>query len=137
MYSGKKAQHDFPKMRGGDQRPFGTFPKIHHFWRCHPSLRKKPLLVAGRRANNRRQEQLKSVAHFRFLQTFCSTKAREILCYPITMFYGFCTMRPGGNPEYGYEVCSQTKVRNPCSLVKKTKQAMPASIWLSHQMNHA
>ena len=38
MYSGKKAQHDFPKMRGGDQRPFGTFPKIHHFWRCHPSL---------------------------------------------------------------------------------------------------
>ena len=19
--------------------PFGTFPKIHHFWRCHPSLR--------------------------------------------------------------------------------------------------
>ena len=40
MYSGKKAQHDFPKMRGGgDQRPFGTFPKFHHFWRCHPSLR--------------------------------------------------------------------------------------------------
>ena len=34
----KKAQHDFPKMRGGDQRPFGTFPKIHQFWRHHPSL---------------------------------------------------------------------------------------------------
>ena len=32
MYSGKKAQHDFPKMRGGGQRPFGTFPKIHPFW---------------------------------------------------------------------------------------------------------
>ena len=38
MYSGKKAQHDFPKMRGEDQRPFGTFPKNHHFWRWHPSL---------------------------------------------------------------------------------------------------
>ena len=38
MYSGKKAQHDFPKMRGGAQRPFGTFPKIHQFWRHHPSL---------------------------------------------------------------------------------------------------
>ena len=32
MYSGKKAQHDFPKMRGGGQRPFGTFTKIHPFW---------------------------------------------------------------------------------------------------------
>ena len=39
MYSGKKAQHDFPKMRGGGQRPFGTFPKIHPFWLGHPSLR--------------------------------------------------------------------------------------------------
>ena len=38
MYSGKKAQHDFPKMRGGDQRPFGTFPKIHPFWKRRPSL---------------------------------------------------------------------------------------------------
>ena len=40
MYSGKKAQHDFPKMRGGEggQRPFGTFPKIHPFWRCGTSL---------------------------------------------------------------------------------------------------
>ena len=39
MYSGKKAQHDFPKMRGGgDQRPFGTFPKIHPFWYSRPSL---------------------------------------------------------------------------------------------------
>ena len=39
MYSGKKAQHDFPKMRGGgDQRPFGTFPKIHPFWNSRPSL---------------------------------------------------------------------------------------------------
>ena len=25
-------------MRGGDQRPFGTFPKIHPFWRCGASL---------------------------------------------------------------------------------------------------
>ena len=23
---------------GGGQRPFGTFPKIHQFWRRHPSL---------------------------------------------------------------------------------------------------
>ena len=28
----KNSQHDFPKMRGGGQRPFGTFPKIHPFW---------------------------------------------------------------------------------------------------------
>ena len=28
----KKMQHDFPKMRGGGQRQFGTFPKIHPFW---------------------------------------------------------------------------------------------------------
>ena len=39
MYSGKKAQYDFPKMRGGGgQRPFGTFPKIHPFWYSRPSL---------------------------------------------------------------------------------------------------
>ena len=43
MYSGKKAQHDFPKMRGGgDQRPFGTFPKIHPFWKSRPSLKNQP-----------------------------------------------------------------------------------------------
>ena len=36
----KKAQYDFPKMRGGGvQRPFGTFPKIHPFWKSRPSLR--------------------------------------------------------------------------------------------------
>ena len=30
----KKLQHNFPKMRGGGgQRPFGTFPKIHPFWK--------------------------------------------------------------------------------------------------------
>ena len=30
----KKLQYDFPKMRGGgDQRPFGTFPKINPFWK--------------------------------------------------------------------------------------------------------
>ena len=35
----KKLQHNFPKMRGGGQRPFGTFPKIHPFWMCKASLR--------------------------------------------------------------------------------------------------
>ena len=34
----RNPQYDFPKMRGGGQRPFGTFPKIHQFWRRHPSL---------------------------------------------------------------------------------------------------
>ena len=35
----KNLQHNFLKMRGGvDQRPFGTFPKIHQFWRCGASL---------------------------------------------------------------------------------------------------
>ena len=50
MYSGKKAQHDFPKMRGGgDQRPFGTFPKIHPFWNSRPSL---IILVKDKRTIN-------------------------------------------------------------------------------------
>ena len=39
MNFGKNPQHDFPKMRGGGQRPFGTFPKIHPFWRGDASLR--------------------------------------------------------------------------------------------------
>ena len=30
----KNLQYNFPKMRGGSQRPFGTFPKIHPFWSC-------------------------------------------------------------------------------------------------------
>ena len=34
----KNLQHDFPKMRGGGQRPFGTFPKIHPFWYVQASL---------------------------------------------------------------------------------------------------
>ena len=34
----KKWQHNFPKMRGGGQRPFGIFPKNHPIWRSHPSL---------------------------------------------------------------------------------------------------
>ena len=36
----KKLQHNLPKMRGG-QRPFGTFPKIHPFWKGSASLREK------------------------------------------------------------------------------------------------
>ena len=34
----KNPQYDFPKMRGGGQRPFGTFPKIHPFWSGDASL---------------------------------------------------------------------------------------------------
>ena len=35
----KKLQYDFPKFRGaGGQRSFGTFPKIHPFWRRSASL---------------------------------------------------------------------------------------------------
>ena len=34
----RNLQYDFPKMRGGGQRPFGIFPKIHPFWWGHPSL---------------------------------------------------------------------------------------------------
>ena len=36
-----KMQHDFPKMRGGGQRPFGTFPKAHPICCGHPSPRKE------------------------------------------------------------------------------------------------
>ena len=36
----KNLQHDSPNMRGGGQRPFGIFPKIHLLWRCHQSLTK-------------------------------------------------------------------------------------------------
>ena len=32
MNSGTNLQYDFPKMRGGGQRSFGIFPKIHPFW---------------------------------------------------------------------------------------------------------
>ena len=39
MNFGKDPQHDFPKMRGGGLRPFGTFPKIHPFWWGQASLR--------------------------------------------------------------------------------------------------
>ena len=35
----KKLQHNFPKMRGGGQRPFGTFLKSHPFWKGSASLR--------------------------------------------------------------------------------------------------
>ena len=33
----KKMQHDITKMRGGGQRPFGSFPKTHPFWYRPPS----------------------------------------------------------------------------------------------------
>ena len=39
MNFGENPQHDFPKMRGGGQQPFGTFPKIHPFWEGDASLR--------------------------------------------------------------------------------------------------
>ena len=35
----KNLQYNFPKMRGGGQRLFGTFPKIHPIWKCGASLR--------------------------------------------------------------------------------------------------
>ena len=39
MNFGKNPQHDFPKMKGGGgQRPFGTFLKIHPFWKGEASL---------------------------------------------------------------------------------------------------
>ena len=34
----KNLQYDFPKNAGGGQRPFGTFPKIHPFWKGKASL---------------------------------------------------------------------------------------------------
>ena len=34
----KNLQYNFPKMRGGGQRLFGTFPKIHLFWKGKASL---------------------------------------------------------------------------------------------------
>ena len=48
----KKLQHNFPKMRGGGQRPFGTFPKIHPFWKGSASLSWKTMkmenIIMGR-----------------------------------------------------------------------------------------
>ena len=38
MTFGKNPQHDFPKMRGWGQRPFGTFLKIPPFWYAQMSL---------------------------------------------------------------------------------------------------
>ena len=41
MNFGKNLQHNFPKMRGGaGQRLFGTFPKIHPFWKGSASLKR-------------------------------------------------------------------------------------------------
>ena len=34
----RNPQYNFPKMRGG-QRLFGTFPRVHPFWRCEASIR--------------------------------------------------------------------------------------------------
>ena len=34
----KNLQYNFPKMRGGGQRLFGTFSKTHPFWWRHPFL---------------------------------------------------------------------------------------------------
>ena len=34
----KKAQHSFPKIGWGGQRPFGSFPKIHPKWAIESSL---------------------------------------------------------------------------------------------------
>ena len=39
QFLSRNPQYDFPKMRGGGQRPFGTFPKIHPFWSGDTSLR--------------------------------------------------------------------------------------------------
>ena len=35
---GGKIATQFSENEGRSQRPFGTFPKIHPFWRCHLSL---------------------------------------------------------------------------------------------------
>ena len=34
----KNLQYNFPKNEGGGQWPFGTFPKIHPFWKGNASL---------------------------------------------------------------------------------------------------
>ena len=34
----KNLQYNFPKNEGGGQWPFGTFPKIHPFWKGKASL---------------------------------------------------------------------------------------------------
>ena len=58
----KKLQHNFPKMRGGagGQRPFGTFPKIHPFWKGNASLivAFKNLRWVSRKKENRTWEVL-------------------------------------------------------------------------------
>ena len=39
----KNLQYNFPKNEGGGQWPFGTFPKIHPFWKGKASLRNRDL----------------------------------------------------------------------------------------------
>ena len=80
-------------MRGGGQRPFGTFPKIHPFWDGHASLRRQACLsppacffwhfiqnkIAERRALNfeaferirtrTKKPPLKLIVYFRACQT--------------------------------------------------------------------
>ena len=44
----KKLQYNFPKMSGGGgQRPFGTIPKIHPFWKGKASLSEILLILHG------------------------------------------------------------------------------------------
>ena len=56
MNFGKNPQYDFPKMKGGGgQRPFGTFPKIHPFWKGQASHRSSKI---SERTSNSRDEEI-------------------------------------------------------------------------------
>ena len=68
MNFGKNCNMIFRKWGGGDQRPFGTFPKIHPFWRCEASLISIHFIV---------EERLSGVFIF-----FLKRRGRRALLFP-------------------------------------------------------
>ena len=66
MNLGKICNTTFRKMRGGGQWPFGTFPKIHPFWKGNASLmvtlKKVKLFLGTKNRKNEQQESLQERA---------------------------------------------------------------------------
>ena len=92
----KNPQHDFPKMRGGGQRPFGTFPKIHPFWSGDASLSLKCLWLRPKKYELTNMFPwttfYRSLAFFvRCALLVLATGGRQLPVWLATMLPGFLT----------------------------------------------
>ena len=80
-------QHEFPKMRGGDQRLFWTYPKIHPFWCGHPFLRDRPAQLAELPRSEFDKELFSHSAYVKFLcDTGDKSAVFNILRQYVTIF---------------------------------------------------